>query len=65
MLTGYKTLIFGGLLSLLGFLQAFDFTTIITDKTTIGYVTGAIGILVMVLRSLTSTPVASSTPVTK
>jgi len=57
MLKGYKTLGFGLLLTILGFLQGFDFTTIISDPETVGYVTSGIGIIVMILRTLTNTPV--------
>lgn len=57
-LKGYKTLGFGLALTILGFLQGFDFTTIISDPQVVGYVTSGIGVIVMVLRALTNTPVA-------
>lgn len=62
MLKGYKTLIIGAVVAVVGFLQGFDFTTIVKDPQTAGFITGGIGILMMVLRGLTNTPVASAKP---
>lgn len=57
---GWKTIIFGGLIALLGFLQSVDFTTVVTTANA-GYITAGIGVAIMVLRTLTSTPVGKST----
>lgn len=57
MLTGYKTVIVGALLAVLGALQGLDWNVIITDPQVAGWVVSGIGVLVVILRSLTSTPV--------
>lgn len=56
---GYKTLIVGSVIAVLGFLQAFDFTTIISNPQTAGYITGGIGIVMMILRKMTTTPIGT------
>lgn len=52
---GYRTLIFGAVLAALGFLQGFDFTTIVADPKTAGFVTSAVGIVIIILRKITNT----------
>lgn len=56
MLKGYKTIIFGAVIAALGSIQAADLAVIITDPETAGKVMAGIGIVVMVLRKLTDTP---------
>lgn len=56
MLTGWKTLIFGSLITVLGGIQATDLATIIPAQYT-GIALAGIGAIVMFLRTLTSTPV--------
>ena len=59
MLTGYKTLIFGAIVTFLGGIQASDLATIVPEQW-IGVVMAGIGVVVMALRAITNTPVASS-----
>ncbi|MGD9866714.1 MAG: hypothetical protein AB7U38_01810 [Hyphomicrobiales bacterium] len=59
MLKGYRTLIFGFLISALGANQASDVATIVPDEW-VGVVMAAIGVVVLALRSLTDTAVARS-----
>jgi hypothetical protein len=56
---GYKTLIFGALVTALGAIQATDLATIVPEAW-IGVVMGAIGVAVMVLRAMTTTPVGQA-----
>lgn len=58
---GLKTLIFGAIISALGGIQAMDLANIVPEQY-IGIVMSAIGIAVMVLRTITNTPVLKSTP---
>lgn len=58
---GFKTLIFGALISALGGLQAADIATIVPQEW-VGAVMGLIGVAVMVLRTITNTPVGSPKP---
>ena len=61
MLTGWKTLIFGAAVTLAGFLQAFNWASVIPNNpTVVGYVTTGIGVVIMVLRMLTTTPATKS-----
>lgn len=60
MLKGWKTLIFGGLITMLGGIQAADLATIVPAQY-VGIALAGIGAIVMFLRSVTNTPVASST----
>lgn len=60
MLQGWKTLIFGVGVAVVGVLQTFDFSTVISDPKVVGYITTGIGVVVIVLRTLTSTPVGTS-----
>jgi len=59
MLKGYKTIIVGSIVAVLGFLQAFDFTTITSNPQTAGLITGGIGIVMMILRKFTDTPLGT------
>lgn len=59
MLTGWKTLIFSVGVALFGVAQAADWTHIISNPQTAGYVVTGIGVLAGVLRMFTSTPVGS------
>lgn len=58
---GFRTLAFGALVTILGGLQASHVATIVPAEWT-GVVMAGIGTLVMVLRALTSTPVATPEP---
>lgn len=58
-MTGFKTLLFGALVTLFGFLETFDFTTV-TDGDTAGYITIGIGVAIKVLRMFTSTPMGKA-----
>lgn len=58
---GFKTLIFGALIAALGGIQAADLANIVPEQF-IGLVMGGIGLIVMALRAITSTPVGSSDP---
>lgn len=55
MLTGWKTFIVALAISVFGALEAFDFTQFLNADTA-GYVTTGIGIVMFILRALTSTP---------
>jgi hypothetical protein len=60
MFQGWKTVIFGALLALGGFLQGVDWASLIpNDAQTVGWITSAIGVVVVALRFLTSTPVGN------
>jgi hypothetical protein len=56
MLKGYRTIIIGAALAVLGFLQSQDLTAIISNPQTAGYVVSGIGVVMMVLRKMTDTP---------
>lgn len=56
---GYKTVAFGALLAVLGFLQGFDLATIVPEQW-IGVVLAVIGGLTMLLRKMTTTPLGKS-----
>lgn len=60
MLTGYKTLIVGAAVTVLGAIQGLDWTHLIPNNpTTVGWVTSGIGAVMMILRFFTNTPVGS------
>lgn len=56
MLSGWKTLIFGAIISFLGSIQAVDLATIIPPQYT-GAALAFIGVVVMVLRAMTTTAI--------
>lgn len=56
---GWKTLIFGALITFLGGLQAADFAAIVPQEY-VGIVMSVIGLAVMGLRAITKTPVTKS-----
>jgi len=58
---GWKTIIFGALVAALGAIQATDLANVIPAEWT-GIAMTAIGAIVMILRTVTSTPVGKSTP---
>lgn len=62
MLTGYKTIIVGAALTILGAIQGLDWAHIITNPTAAGWVVSGIGVVMMILRALTTTPVATPKP---
>jgi len=55
MLKGWKTFIVALLVSIFGALESFNFTEFLNADTA-GYVTTGIGIVIFILRALTSTP---------
>ena len=55
MLTGWKTLIVAALVALVGVAQQADWVTLVGSKDS-GYVIAGIGVLMAVLRLITSTP---------
>jgi hypothetical protein len=57
---GKKTAIISLLLVILGALQGFDLTTIISDPETAGWVMSGIGILMFGLRTITTGPIFTS-----
>ena len=56
---GIKTLLFGAIITALGGIQAADLATIVPDQF-IGIVMAGIGMVVMFLRTITTTPVLKS-----
>ena len=56
---GYKTIIFGALLAVHGFLQGFDWVTVVPEQWT-GVVLAVIGGMTMLLRKMTTTPIGQS-----
>lgn len=60
LLRGYRTLILSAAIAALGFLQAFDFTQIISNPRTIGIILIIIGVLVAVLRAITTTHIGDN-----
>lgn len=53
---GWRTIIFGGLISTLGVLQSADLITLFGDKRMAGWAMAGIGIATIWLRLLTTTP---------
>lgn len=62
MLTGFKTVIVGVLLAVLGALQGLDWLSLISDPEIAGWVVSGIGVVMTVLRLFTTTPVAAKKP---
>lgn len=57
-MTGWKTVIIGALVALVGFLQGIDWIQLIPNNpTTVGWVVSGLGVVMFVLRTLTSTPI--------
>jgi len=54
---GYRTLLFGALVAVFGFLQTFDWTSVTKDPKILGLITSGIGAVVIVLRYVTTTAV--------
>lgn len=59
MLKGWKTLLFNTGVAVIGVLMAFDWTSMF-DVDTAGKVVAAVGVVNLVLRYLTNTPVGKS-----
>ena len=59
---GKKTAIISLLLVIFGAIQGFDWTTLIADTQTAGWVVSGIGIVMFALRAITDTPMFKSTP---
>lgn len=55
MIKGFKTFLFALLLTVFGALESFDFTSYLTEENA-GYAAAGVGIVVFILRSITSTP---------
>lgn len=60
MLTGWRTLIFSVLVSVIGILQATDWVSLLNNPKTAGIVVTAIGVASAVLRFMTNTPIGKS-----
>lgn len=58
---GLKTFLVGALITFLGGIQAADLAEIVPAEYT-GIVLSAIGVVVMVLRAITNTPIFKDTP---
>lgn len=58
---GWKTLIFGALITLLGGIQLADIAVIVPEQYQ-GIVMSVIGVIVMFLRTITRTPIGKSNP---
>lgn len=58
-MTGLKTFLFGLAVTIFGALEGFDFTAYLGSEKA-GYVTGVIGVIIMILRYLTTTPIFKS-----
>lgn len=58
---GWKTLIFGALITLLGGIQLADIAVIVPEQYQ-GIVMSVIGVIVMFLRTITKTPIGKSNP---
>jgi len=56
MLTGWKMLTFNAVLALVGVAQSFDWTAVLGASPYVGYVMTAVGVINMVLRSITVGP---------
>lgn len=59
MMKGWKTIIFGVLVAGLGAVQAADLATVVPQQW-VGLVMTGIGAVVMILRSVTDTPIGKS-----
>ena len=55
MLKGKKTAIVSLILVILGAIQGFDFTTIVNNEQTVGWIVSGIGIVMFALRAITDT----------
>lgn len=61
MLTGYKTLLVGSIVTVLGAVQALDWVHLVPNPATAGWIVSALGIIMMVLRMLTNTSAMKTT----
>ena len=59
---GWKTMCVAGVTAALGFIQSTDLGKIITDPRVMGYVLLSVGIIMAILRTVTTTPVGQSAP---
>lgn len=57
MLTGYKTVIVAALIAVFGALQGLNWVDLVSNPQIAGWVVTAIGVVMFVLRSLTTTPI--------
>lgn len=57
MLTGYKTAIVAALIAVFGALQGLDWLNLISNPQIAGWVATAIGVVMFVLRAMTTTPI--------
>jgi hypothetical protein len=55
--SGYRTLIFGAFVTVLGAVQGLDWVHIVNDPTVAGWIVTGIGLVVMALRYFTTTPI--------
>jgi hypothetical protein len=61
---GYRTFIFGALVSILGVVQGLNWVDVVHDPKVAGWIVAIIGLIVMVLRYFTDTPIGQTTPTT-
>lgn len=63
MLTGYKTVIVAVLVAIIGALQGLDWVNLMpAGSQAVGWVTTALGVIMFVLRAVTTTPLGSDKP---
>lgn len=61
MLTGWKTVIVGALVTLFGFAQGLDWIHLLPNNPTlVGWIVSGLGVVMVILRGLTSTPIGKS-----
>lgn len=58
-MTGYRTVLFGAILAVLGVLQGLDWMTLISNPKLAGYVASGIGVVIVVLRAITTGPIGT------
>ena len=56
-MTGYRTLVLGAVLTVLGALQGLNWVDLVHNPQIAGWVVSGIGVVVTILRAVTSTPV--------
>lgn len=62
-MTGWRTVIFGSLLALAGFLQGVNWLAVIPNNPqAVGIITGVIGVAIVGLRMVTTTPIGTPKP---
>lgn len=59
MMKGWRTLIFGAAVAIIGVMEAFDWTTVIPEQYQ-GWALGIIGVVIIWLRKVTNTAIGKS-----